>query len=527
MGYIRQLTILGLRKFEEIEIEFNKSMYIIVGENEAGKSTILEAISIVLNQQYKNMDKSIIKELMNKDNVDKFLREKRASALPKIQIEVKFEMTGKERDSQDFFGEESLTKKEPEYGILFECKFDEECTDRLAKEIGEGKIPYEYYVMSWMTFRGVPYKSIKKPFNSIFIDTSAKDANNSFNYFNRALFSSKYVDTERMNAKNSFRSNLEEAFNKLSLPDIDVNRKFGINDKKVILEAIISVFEDGIPLENKGSGMESLIKTHIALDRSKSNLDVIFMEEPENHLCFSNMNKMLDEIVNKRDSAQIILTTHSNMIASRLDLRNVLWIKGNHTVSLADIDDKVARFFTKADDNSFLQLLLSEKIILVEGATEYLLLPDMFRRVAGKTLEEAKVVIISCNGVSYKNYLKIAKKTGKRIAVITDNDKNPDKIRDMIEFNSGVENINQHIFMDNDVDNWTWEKCIYDLNKSYLDRKIKVEENAEYLFHGENYGKVLGKMLNNKVAVAYYILESKHELVMPKYVEDAIKWING
>ena len=104
--------------------------------------------------------------------------------MPKIQIEIKFQMTGKERDAHDFFGEESLCKKEPEYGILFECKFDEECADRLAKEIGEGKIPYEYYAMSWMTFRGVPYKSIKKPFNSIFIDTSAKDSNNSFNYFN-------------------------------------------------------------------------------------------------------------------------------------------------------------------------------------------------------------------------------------------------------------------------------------------------------------------------------------------------------
>ena len=38
MGYIRQLTILGLRKFEEIEIKFNESMNIIVGENESGKA---------------------------------------------------------------------------------------------------------------------------------------------------------------------------------------------------------------------------------------------------------------------------------------------------------------------------------------------------------------------------------------------------------------------------------------------------------------------------------------------------------
>lgn len=526
MGYIKRLSILGLRKFENIEIDFNPNMNIIVGENEAGKSTILEAINIVLNQQYKNADKSIVKEMLNKNNVEKFLKEKRASALPKIQIEIKFAMTGKEKDAQDFFGEENLNKQDPDYGILFECKFDEDFESRLAKEIGEGKIPYEYYVMTWLTFRGTPYKSIKKPFNSILIDTSTKDTNNSFNYFNRALFASKYEEDEKMNAKNAFRSNLEEAFDKISLPLIDVNRKFGINDKKIILENIISVFEDGIPLENKGSGMESLIKTHIALDKRKSNLDVILMEEPENHLCFANMNKMLDEITCKRDSAQIILTTHSNMIASRLNLQNVLWIRGNHAVSLSDIDGKVADFFTKAVDNSFLQLLLSEKVILVEGATEYLLLPTMYHRIVGRTIEEDKVVIISCNGISYDHYLKIARKSEKRIAVITDNDKSQKKIEKMDEFNHNDENINQHIFMDRDVDCWTWEQCIYNLNKEYFDERIKVNKAAEYLFHGENYGPVLGKMLNNKVQIAYNILKSGYELEIPQYVEDAIRWIS-
>ena len=526
MGFIKHLSIFGLRKFENIEIEFNPNMNIIVGENEAGKSTILEAISIVLNQQYKNVDKSIVKELLNKNNVEKFLKEKRTSALPKIQIEIKFAMTGKEKDAQEFFGEENLNQQGPDYGILFECKFDEDCASRLAKEIGEGKIPYEYYVMTWVTFRGAPYKSIKKPVNSIFIDTSEKNTNNSFNYFNRTLFSSKYEDVVKMNAKNTFRLNLEEAFDKLNLPNIDINRKFGINDKKVILEAIISVFEDGIPLENKGSGMESLIKTHIALDKKKSNLDVILLEEPENHLCFSNMNKMIDEITCKRDTAQIILTTHSNIIASRLNLQNVLWIRDNQTVSLSDIDGKVADFFTKADDNNFLQLLLSEKVILVEGATEYLLLPNMYHRIVGRTIEEDKVVIISCKGISYDNYLKIAKKSGKKIAVITDNDKSPKKIEKMDEFNFNDENINQHIFMDRDVHCWTWEQCIYDLNKEYFDESIKINKDAEYLFHGENYGPVLGKMLNNKVQVAYNILKSGYELEIPQYVEDAIKWIS-
>ena len=58
MGYIRTLYIKGFKKFNEITIQFNEHTNILVGENEAGKSTILEAIKIVLNQMYKNADKS-------------------------------------------------------------------------------------------------------------------------------------------------------------------------------------------------------------------------------------------------------------------------------------------------------------------------------------------------------------------------------------------------------------------------------------------------------------------------------------
>ena len=58
MNYIKSLHIEGFKKFAVLDINFNEHMNILVGENEAGKSTILEAIKIVLNQQYRFTDKS-------------------------------------------------------------------------------------------------------------------------------------------------------------------------------------------------------------------------------------------------------------------------------------------------------------------------------------------------------------------------------------------------------------------------------------------------------------------------------------
>ena len=48
---------------------------------------------------------------------------------------------------------------------------------------------------------------------------------------------------------------------------------------------------------------------------------------------------------------------------------------------------------------------------------------------------------------------------------------------------------------------------------------------TEYKYHGESYGAVPGKMLNNKVDVAYQMLTSGTVFEIPQYVKDAIEWL--
>lgn len=63
MSCIKSIHIEGFKKFKFVDVSLNPHMNILVGENEAGKSTILEAIRIVLNQQYRNADKSVLSDL--------------------------------------------------------------------------------------------------------------------------------------------------------------------------------------------------------------------------------------------------------------------------------------------------------------------------------------------------------------------------------------------------------------------------------------------------------------------------------
>lgn len=525
MANIKSVYIFGYKKFEELFVSLNKNMNIIVGENEAGKSTILEAIKIVINQQYRNADKSVLKDLFNKQQIDKFKSNPCVENLPKIIIEIDLNLEPREKDSEYFFGENNRENIE-KYGIRFECFFNEEIGENILNFIKEGNIPYEYYALNWTTYSKQQYYLIKNPLNFISINTSENDNNTSFNYYNKTLFNSKYSEKVRMNSKNIFRNKLNDAFQELKLDDIDEHRKFGINDKKIILETILAVYEDSISLENKGSGMSNLIKTQIALDKSKNNLDVILMEEPENHLSYITLNKMLSEIEKKQTDSQIIIATHNNLITSRLNLRNVIWITNNKEInSLNNVSEADSDFFVKADNNNFLQLLLSKKAILVEGATEFLLLPMLYKQITERTIEEDEISIISCNGISFVHYLDIMKNTDKKIAVLTDNDENQDKINYAIDFNKNKDK--QHIFMSDDTENgWTWEVCFYELNKELLKELIEIKDDAKYSFHKKNYEKVLGKMLNNKVDTAYIMLKSGKKFNIPQYIQDAIKWLN-
>ena len=101
-------------------------MNILVGENEAGKSTILDALRTVMNQQYRNADKSVLKDLFNTEMVDAFKAAPSVKTLPRIYIEVELALDPIQRNATYFYGEVYGERKQQElkYDIRFECKYD-------------------------------------------------------------------------------------------------------------------------------------------------------------------------------------------------------------------------------------------------------------------------------------------------------------------------------------------------------------------------------------------------------------------
>ena len=59
------------------------------------------------------------------------------------------------------------------------------------------------------------------------------------------------------------------------------------------LEGNLMIYEDEIGIDSKGTGRQIFVKTDFALERSGENVDVILIEEPENHLSHINLRKLI------------------------------------------------------------------------------------------------------------------------------------------------------------------------------------------------------------------------------------------
>lgn len=73
--YIKKVKIQNFKCYREFEIELNDGLNIVVGNNDAGKSTILEAINLALTGLIngKSIWNELSQYLFNKASVDEYI----------------------------------------------------------------------------------------------------------------------------------------------------------------------------------------------------------------------------------------------------------------------------------------------------------------------------------------------------------------------------------------------------------------------------------------------------------------------
>ncbi|WP_185218055.1 ATP-dependent nuclease [Sphingobacterium mizutaii] len=542
---ITKVHIENFKTFKgSFKFTLNKGVNILVGNNEAGKSTIIEAIHLALTGLHngKYLKNELSQYVFNNEVIEEYIagleQNNTAQPLPYILIEVF--IAGE--DTAEFEGDgnsEKLKVSGFSLKIAFDENYQKEYED-LVRLGGIKTLPIEYYNISWTSFaRDESITPRKIPIKSALIDSSSnKFQNGSDIYISRIV--KEFLDSKEVveisqahrRMKESFMS--EEAIKKINEK---IKAASKISDKKVELsvelssknawESSLMTYLENVPFHYIGKGEQCLIKTKLALGHKKAKeANILLLEEPENHLSYSKLNQLISDIKNDSEERQVLISTHSSFVANKLGLEHLILLNDRKTVRLNQLSANTQKFFEKLSGYDTLRLILCKKAILVEGDSDELIVQKAFMVNNDNKLPIEKGVDVISVGTSFLRFLEIAERIGTKVVIVTDNDGSVNALNKKYENYIG-DNIkpNIKICFDSTVDNGTLPDFNYNtLEPKFLKANSLGKLNTVFGTAYQNDDELHKYMKANKTECALKVFETQEALEYPQYILDAINF---
>lgn len=521
MKTISKLILQNFKRFRALELSFDKELNIFIGGNETGKSSVLQALDLVMSGSRSKLESAGLESLFNTKCIEEFMAGPRNIAnLPRMIVEIHLEGPL----DHEFNGKNHSKGGVELDGINLVCEPVDDFTKDIESILKDqnASFPFEFYAAKFSTFGGHSLHPHKRPLKHILLDSAQINNDYATREYTRSMYVANASVLERnrhgleyRNAKTRFRDNVLLETNK-KLADY----KFAVRSgPKASIETDIMITEDDIPIDNKGKGRQCFIKIEFALRDREHTLDVALLEEPENHLSHGHMRSLIERI-SSANKKQIFIATHSSLICTRLNLQKAIILSDRDPatpISLQGLPPDTAAFFMKAPDNNVLELALCKKAILVEGDAEFMLMEALYKKHSGGgSLDSDNIHVISVDGTSFKRYFDLAKLLKIKVAAIRDND-------GAYQINC-VDNYADYVvptikvFADPEERRSTFEICMYEDNKATCD---------EQFLGARRKLTVLEYMLSNKTDAAFQLLEKKADkLIAPPYIQDAVAWIS-
>lgn len=545
--FIKEILIENFKCFEgRFHLELNKGLNILVGDNESGKSTILEAIHLALTGWIygKYLRTELTQSLFNNKVIDKYLVSLKTDdplPPPNILIELFFKI---EDDSlKAIFEGNGNSLKQKACGIQFKISFNEkyqgEYSILLENSDAVSSLPIEYYDFSWSSFARDDRLTPKTiPFKSALIDSSNNRYQTGSDVYISHIIRNILSDEHKVKISQAHRK-LRDLFAKEAVI-IEVNEEIKqkeISNKKVELsvdlstksawETSLTTYLDDIPFHCIGRGEQCLVKTKLALSHKKSQeANILLLEEPENHLSHSKLNKLINHIKDNHEGKQIIVSTHSSFVANKLGLESLILLnedkatKKRNKIKITDLEKTTKNYFEKLAGYDTLRLILCRKAILVEGPSDELVVQKAYINKYKKLPIEDEVDIISV-GTSFLRFLEIAEKIKKPVVVVTDNDGDfENKVTKKYEPYKKCQTIN--ICADSNKNLPSLEPQIVEANKDQLDILREVLNIIEEKYPDKK--SISEYMEGHKTDCALKIFDTDKDIKYPQYILDAISW---
>lgn len=187
---------------------------------------------------------------------------------------------------------------------------------------------------------------------------------------------------------------------------------------------------------NVGLGTSNLLSMacEMLLNSDSENSSFMLIEEPEAHVHAQRQLKMMQSLQNGKKNQQIIMTTHSLMLTSVVELNNLVLLQNYKAYPMGKgytyLDDDDYKYLEKYLDATKANLFFSKGVLIVEGPGEELLLPTIGKLI-GRNLTDYGVSIVDVRSTGLMRYAGIfQRKKGEwlklPVACITDRDVLPD-----------------------------------------------------------------------------------------------------
>ena len=181
-------------------------------------------------------------------------------------------------------------------------------------------------------------------------------------------------------------------------------------DIKSILEKLTLSLQDE---QNPGLGtLNRLFMAAELLHLNKTNWTGIrlgLIEELEAHL-HPQALMIVIEALQKQETIQLILTTHSPNLASKLKLENLIICNNGNAFPMGSDFTKLDlgdyKFLEKFLDTTKANLFFAKGVILVEGWAEEILIPSLAKNI-GINLTEKGVSVVNIGSLAFSHYSKI------------------------------------------------------------------------------------------------------------------------
>lgn len=191
---------------------------------------------------------------------------------------------------------------------------------------------------------------------------------------------------------------------------------------RLLLEKLDLELRDGGTTDarpNRGLGSNNLLfmACELLLLAEDEGFPVLLIEEPEAHLHPQRQLRLMQFLQQKanekRDDGkriQIIVTTHSPNLASALDLRNLVLLHGGQAFPLGvahtELDRADYGFLRRFLDVTKANLFFARGLFIVEGDAENIVIPTIARLI-DRDLTNHGVSILNVGGVGLRRYAKI------------------------------------------------------------------------------------------------------------------------